>query len=129
MYKRPLRGLLSRPTVAEIFDYRAHVDLQMDALIADSGDDPKFAFLLDLGLNHEQQHQELILTDIKHALSLNPLKPTVGRGSVRIRDPRFDRSNQALVEVSPTAWFSFFGAPPALRHTPFPPQRLEELHL
>ena len=54
---------------------------------------------------------------------------TVGRGSVRIRDPRLDRSNQALVEVSPTAWFSFFGAPPALRHTPFPSQRLEELHL
>ena len=75
MYKRPVRGLLSRPTVAEILDYRAHIDDQMCALIEAAGQDDKFGFLVTLGLNHEQQHQELLLTDIKHAFSLNPLKP------------------------------------------------------
>ena len=75
MYKRPGRGLLSRPAVAEIYAYREHVDARMAELIERSGDDTEFGFLLELGLNHEQQHQELILTDIKHALSLNPLCP------------------------------------------------------
>ncbi len=75
MYKRPARGLLSRPGVAEILDYRVHVDDRMSALIEASGDDKDFGFLVTLGLNHEQQHQELLLTDIKHAFSLNPLKP------------------------------------------------------
>ncbi len=75
MYKRPVRGLLSRPTVAEVFEYRAHVDELMSELTEGSKGDPEFEFLVTLGLNHEQQHQELILTDIKHAFSLNPLKP------------------------------------------------------
>jgi len=75
MHKRPERGLLSRPTVAEIFAYRNHVDEQMMELIKHNGGNEEFSFLLELGLNHEQQHQELILTDIKHALSRNPLSP------------------------------------------------------
>jgi ergothioneine biosynthesis protein EgtB len=75
MYKRPVRGLLSRPTVAEVLEYRSHVDEHMGALIEASRGDPEFEFLVTLGLNHEQQHQELILTDIKHTFSLNPLKP------------------------------------------------------
>jgi len=75
MYQRPSRGLLSRPTVAEVLEYRAHVDEHMAKLIHSFNDEAKFNFLLELGLNHEQQHQELILTDIKHALSLNPLRP------------------------------------------------------
>jgi ergothioneine biosynthesis protein EgtB len=75
MYKRPVRGLLSRPGAEEILAYRSYVDEQMCALIDTAGNDQKLAFLVTLGLNHEQQHQELILTDIKHALSLNPLKP------------------------------------------------------
>ncbi len=75
MYKRPQRGLLSRPTVQEIMEYRAHIDLQMGELIAASDQQEEFAVLVTLGLNHEQQHQELMLTDIKHAFSLNPLKP------------------------------------------------------
>jgi ergothioneine biosynthesis protein EgtB len=76
MYQRAARGLLSRPTVAEILSYRVHVDHFISELISIRRDDSKFCFLLELGLNHEQQHQELILTDIKHALSLNPLRPT-----------------------------------------------------
>jgi ergothioneine biosynthesis protein EgtB len=75
MHQRPRRGLLSRPTVAEVLAYRAHVDERMAQLLESRENDTELAFLVELGLNHEQQHQELILTDIKHALSLNPLKP------------------------------------------------------
>ncbi len=76
-HPRPERGLLSRPGVAEIARYRRHVDGAMAALIAGLGaaDWREAAPLLELGLQHEQQHQELILMDIKHALSLNPLQP------------------------------------------------------
>jgi len=84
MFKRPARGLLSRPTVAEVIEYRAHVDERIAELITSRADDPEFIFLLELGLNHEQQHQELILTDIKHALSLNPLRPAY-RENVQLR--------------------------------------------
>lgn len=70
---RPARGLLSRPTLDEILAYRAHVTAAMAALI----DDPAHGGLIDLGLSHEQQHQELLLTDIKHALWCNPLGPAM----------------------------------------------------
>ncbi|MEC4589875.1 MULTISPECIES: ergothioneine biosynthesis protein EgtB [Nitrospirillum] len=70
-WPRPARGLLSRPTVAQVLDYRAHVDGAMDAWLA-GGVDARAAALLELGLQHEQQHQELIITDIKHALLLHP---------------------------------------------------------
>ena len=75
MYRRPQRGLLSRPTVAEIRDYRGHVDDEMQRMIAARGDEPALAFLVELGLHHEQQHQELLLTDIKHVFFSNPLGP------------------------------------------------------
>jgi ergothioneine biosynthesis protein EgtB len=75
MHPRPQRGLLSRPGVAEILAYRKHVDEHMSALLARAESDPELAFLVTLGLNHEQQHQELLLTDIKHVLSVNPLLP------------------------------------------------------
>ncbi len=75
MHRRPERGLLSRPTVGEIMNYRRHVDEAMNRLLAGRGEEPDIAFLATLGLHHEQQHQELILTDIKHVLSRNPMKP------------------------------------------------------
>ena len=75
MHGRAERGLLTRPTVGEVMDYRAHVDEAMLRLIERAGDDSAFAALVTLGLNHEQQHQELLLTDIKHAFSCNPLQP------------------------------------------------------
>ena len=75
MHPRPERGLLSRPTLAEILAYRHHVDSHLLELIDKQDDDDQLTFLIELGLNHEQQHQELILTDIKHVLSCNPLKP------------------------------------------------------
>jgi ergothioneine biosynthesis protein EgtB len=73
-HPRPQRGLLTRPTLGEILRYRAYVDDRMLDLLA-SGRGEKFADLVTLGLHHEQQHQELIVTDIKHALSCNPLQP------------------------------------------------------
>ena len=73
-YPRHQRGLLSRPTVAEVYRYRAHVDRAMMELLC-SVEHPDLADLLILGLHHEQQHQELLLTDIKHILALNPLHP------------------------------------------------------
>jgi ergothioneine biosynthesis protein EgtB len=75
MHPRPLRGLLSRPTLADVLAYRQHVDSHMQSLLRTEGDDPALGALLALGLNHEQQHQELLLMDIKHLFSLNPLKP------------------------------------------------------
>jgi len=75
-HPRPQRGLLSRPPLDDIWRYRNAIDEAMRRLfIRMAGTDPVFDQLVELGLNHEQQHQELILTDIKHALSLNPLQP------------------------------------------------------
>jgi ergothioneine biosynthesis protein EgtB len=65
--------LLTRPTLAEVRDYRAHVDRAMALLLEQPG---KLDSLIELGLHHEQQHQELIATDVKHLLSCNPLKPS-----------------------------------------------------
>jgi ergothioneine biosynthesis protein EgtB len=75
MHRRPERGLLSRPTVVEVLAYRARIDEAMAQLVEQRAGDPEIAFLVTLGLNHEQQHQELLLTDIKHVLSVNPLAP------------------------------------------------------
>jgi len=73
---RGRRGLLSRPTLAEILGWRAHMDEAMAPLL----EDPAHAELLELGIAHEQQHQELLLTDIKHALFHNPLGPAMWDG-------------------------------------------------
>ena len=72
MHPRAQRGLVTRPTLAEVKLYRASVDERMQRLLAARGDEPALAALATLGLQHEQQHQELLLTDIKHALSFNP---------------------------------------------------------
>jgi ergothioneine biosynthesis protein EgtB len=77
---RAQRGYLSRPTVAEVFAYRAHVDEAMQRLL--EADDPRVAPLVEIGLHHEQQHQELMLTDIKHVFSVNPLRPSYGTASL-----------------------------------------------
>jgi ergothioneine biosynthesis protein EgtB len=72
-HARPARGHLSRPTVDEIYAYRAHVDKAMVALVGGGG--REIDALVALGLHHEQQHQELLLTDIKYNLAVNPLRP------------------------------------------------------
>jgi len=75
MHTRPRRGLLSRPTVAETLEYRRRVDERVVDLIDSHPDDTELHFLVTLGLHHEQQHQELMLTDIKHVFFNNPLYP------------------------------------------------------
>ena len=76
-HPRPQRGLLTRPSLDEVHRYRAHVDHAMAAFIETAPDEAwrAAAPLIELGLNHEQQHQELILTDILYTLSCNPLLP------------------------------------------------------
>ncbi len=76
MHARAARGMLTRPSVEEIYEYRAHVDAHMLDFLANNADDERIGSLATLGFNHEQQHQELLLTDIKHLFSSNPLLPT-----------------------------------------------------
>ena len=74
---RPKRGLISRPTVRETYQYRAYVDEQVLDLLTkiDEGQLATLTPIITLGLHHEQQHQELMITDIKHVFSCNPLYP------------------------------------------------------
>jgi ergothioneine biosynthesis protein EgtB len=74
---RAQRGYISRPTVAEVFDYRRHVDAAMTTLLEEADEDALRVLepLVTIGIHHEQQHQELLLTDLKHVFSVNPLRP------------------------------------------------------
>jgi len=96
-HARPRRGLLTRPTVAEVASYRAHVDAAVERLIRDA-DAPTFAKiapLIEIGLHHEQQHQELLLTDILHAFAQNPTAPAY---NANWRPPRVS-ADSGVVEI------------------------------
>ena len=82
-FPRSQRGLLTRPTVAEVFAYRHAVDERMTKLLA-SREDADLAQVVELGIQHEQQHQELILTDIKYLLGCNPLAPVYRQSGATI---------------------------------------------
>src|SRR5262245_43872352 len=103
MYARPERGLLSRPTVAQVLDYRVRVDDSMEDLLRARGDDLTIAFLVTLGLNHEQQHQELLLTDAKQLLFANPLGPAYDSlprpPAGRAQPMKFLRRSGGLAEI------------------------------
>ena len=71
---RPRRGMITRPTLDDVLAYRAHVDAAMEQLLRE-GCTPDQARLAELGCHHEQQHQELLFTDILHLFSQNPLRP------------------------------------------------------
>ncbi len=86
-HPRPQRGLLSRPSAQEVRAYRSHVDRAMAEAIESGG---AASGLVELGLHHEQQHQELILMDIKHAFSLNPLKPAYAAARPQSTGHRLD---------------------------------------
>src|SRR4051795_3495457 len=77
MHRRDLRGLISRPTVAETYRFRASIDESIGQLLSEATEEQlkEIEPVLVLGLHHEQQHQELLLTDIKHVFAQNPLYP------------------------------------------------------
>lgn len=102
MHLRPQRGFLSRPTVAEIMDYRSYVDQHMHKLLqSEQGTD--LAAVVTLGINHEQQHQELIVTDIKHVFSHNPLYPALVAQSEPASKPplamQFIEGTEGITEI------------------------------
>ncbi len=80
-HPRPQRGLISRPTLEDVLAWRGHVDAAMEKLLTRELDE-KLAARITLGLHHEQQHQELILTDIKHAFFSNPLLPAYDKEAI-----------------------------------------------
>lgn len=92
---RPNRGNMSRPTVAEILQYRAYVDEQMMQLLQKDHQD--VASAITLGLNHEQQHQELLYTDIKYIFGHNPLFPVYDR---HFKEATPDVSPQAFIDIA-----------------------------
>ena len=107
MHRRDLRGLISRPTVAETYHYRTSVD---DCLIKllEGADDALLADIepvLVLGLNHEQQHQELLITDIKHVFAQNPLYPVFEsadeekRQTTKVAQQKFIEFDEAMVTI------------------------------
>lgn len=103
-HARPMRGLLTRPSLEEIIAYRAHVDAAMERLIDAH---PGALELLDLGLAHEQQHQELLLTDILHLFAQNPLQPAL-KPDVNL--------TTANLESAAVTWDHFDGGTTAIGH-------------
>lgn len=103
MHARPRRGMLSRPSLDEVRAYRHRIDDAVGVLL-EREDDAELAALVELGLQHEQQHQELLLTDIKHAFWCNPVQPAyrapiafqVGAG---ITPLRFVEGREGIVEI------------------------------
>lgn len=85
-FPRPQRGLLSRPTVAEVYRYRSHVDEALQTLLQQLPQATASDILtrVELGIEHEIQHQELLLMDVKYNFSVNPLGPAYQRSAVQI---------------------------------------------
>lgn len=104
---RPRRGMITRPGLAEILRYRSGIDQAVAQLIMDGSEAirAELATMITLGLHHEQQHQELILTDIKHALSCNPYDPVYRPAAVR------------SMPASRLSWCDFPGGEVQVGHT------------
>lgn len=113
-HPRPERGLLSRPSLDRVRAYRAHVDAAMLALLADqtqatTAPPSGLLALLTLGLNHEQQHQELLLTDVKHMLSVNPLYPAYSASDDAAPSAIPQNPAPGTTATLATAWTEFTG--------------------
>lgn len=104
---RPKRGLISRPTVEETYDYRNYVDEHMIGFMDGAGEKEwkEFSPVIEIGIHHEQQHQELIVTDIKHVFSENPLRPVYVANS--------DKNGKPAKGATPAKWIDFEGG---IRH-------------
>ncbi|MFY0524156.1 ergothioneine biosynthesis protein EgtB [Archangium gephyra] len=123
---RAARGMLSRPGLEEVRAYRAHVDAALARQLEAGALDADALALVELGLQHEQQHQELLLTDAKHALAQNPLRPAYREAPAATAAPhappplRWTRFDEGLVHVGHAGTgFSFDNERP--RHRVFVP--------
>lgn len=107
---RPKRGLISRPTVEETYSYRNHVDESMIGFMESAGEKlwADIAPVIEIGIHHEQQHQELILTDIKHVLSENPLRPSYKKGE--------QKNGRNTHKKSKNNWVEFEGGVYSIGH-------------
>lgn len=105
-HPRPRRGMITRPTVADVIAYRQAIDARLADLDGSSKLTPEILAALELGKNHEEQHQELLLTDMKHLLGENPLAPSYVRaqGTPSKRAPHVESP-----AASPLAWHRFDG--------------------
>jgi ergothioneine biosynthesis protein EgtB len=108
MHARPQRGLLSRPSLQAVHAYREEVDARVQQRLQAGDVDADDARILLLGTHHEQQHQELLLTDIKHALWCNPLKPAyrddlAGNGDAAT-PLRWIACDEAIVDIGAAPW-------------------------
>jgi hypothetical protein len=108
-----LRGLLSRPSLDEVLAFRTHVDAAMEKLFAGSIHQ-EAARRIMLGLNHEQQHQELMLTDIKHALFSNPLRPAYDKFTRKTLGSLLDDAGFTIKKTwtDPRQWYTLTLAGP-----------------
>lgn len=118
---RAERGFLSRPTVAEILAYRQHVDDAMTALLQARDFSGGVEALIELGLQHEQQHQELLLTDIKYILGHNPLHPHYMTGErddfpAREHVAAEGARGEGASRPAADAWLAFEGGPAVVGH-------------
>lgn len=94
-HPRPTRGLITRPGAAEVSGYRRHVDDAMARLLSER--EPEIATLVELGLHHEQQHQELLLTDMMHAFAQSPLVPAILPGW---QEPDLDQARTRMLDCA-----------------------------
>jgi ergothioneine biosynthesis protein EgtB len=106
MHRRDFRGLISRPTVREAQRYRSSIDSHIDNLLSDADENliDEIEPILILGIHHEQQHQELLITDIKHVFAQNPLYPVFREHKTNIASPkpapmRFFDFDEAIVQI------------------------------
>jgi len=109
-HPRPKRGMLSRPSLDRVRDWRAHVDAALDRALPDLP--PQVLDLVELGINHEQQHQELFLTDVLATFAENPLEPAFGElpalTPAHVEPLRFVPGREGLTEIgAPAKGFAF----------------------
>ncbi len=108
MHARAQRGVLSRPSLAQVLGYRDEIDARMARAFERGEFDEALRQRIVLGLHHEQQHQELLLTDIKHALWCNPLKPAYRDDLPTVHGQacplRWLQHDEAIVEIGAAAW-------------------------
>ena len=97
--ERARRGLLSRPSLAAVHAYRTAIDARMEEVLGTAGLERELIAVVELGLQHEQQHQELLYTDIKHVLGTQPLRPAY----------RADLARPAGAPAEPARWLGFDG--------------------